>query len=879
MPAPTQLIEALAERYRVERELGMGGMATVYLAHDLRHDRKVALKVLRPELSAILGADRFLAEIKTTANLQHPHILPLHDSGEAGGMVFYVMPFIEGQSLRDRLNQEKQLPVDEAVRIGREVAEALDYAHRHGVIHRDIKPENILLHDGRALVADFGIALAVSRTDGSHRMTETGMSLGTPFYMSPEQAMGERDITARSDIYALGCVLYEMLTGEPPFTGPSAQAIIARVMTEQPRSLTLQRHTVPPHVEAAVGMALEKLPADRFATAAQFAEALASPGFATRPIGVVTGVAAGRGTPWKTIGVFAAPALILGLGAGWLSRKPAAAPVMRLQVTLEKIRPDGGMDLSPDGTMLAFGATDSTGPNHLYLRRLDRLEVQAVPAAGTAVSPVFSPDGQQIAYLDPPTSIRRISVQGTPSVLLTDSAAFAGIDWGKDGWIYYVDLQNSLARIPAGGGPRELLLVPDTVGVPSPLFAPSVLPNGKGVLLVTAGTGGGFQVQVLDLATRKLKLLVQGFRPRYAPPGRLLYATPDGSLFAAPFDQDRMAITGPAELVGSDLYSSIPGWVDFATSSTGTLVYLSVAGPHISGLNIVTVDRSGAEQVLPIPPTSFDVLSLSPDGKSVAAEVIHGADDGGDIVTFGLGDSVITRLTFRGLNRYPAWTPDGRRVAFSQFLDNERDLVWKPADGSGQEEILLKRPGPQFEVEFSRDGRWMIYRDGDANGGARGLGLRYRSMAPGGVDTVFFDSPGSDITPALSPDGRWLAYASDESGHMQILVRPFPPQSSGAVWQVSTTEGTEPVWSRSGGELFYKEAGWLMAAQVRTTPSFSVTARRRLFQIARYNSNPYHPRYAVLPGDQRFLMDRAVETNSPAQPVVVLNWMAGLGRR
>ena len=273
-----RLTGALAGRYRIERELGAGGMATVYLAHDVRHDRKVALKVLRPELSAILGGERFLAEIKTTANLQHPHILSLFDSGEADGLVFYVMPFVEGESLRDRLTRERQLPVDEAVRIATEVADALAYAHQHGVVHRDIKPENILLHGGHALVADFGIALAVSRSEGATRMTETGMSLGTPHYMSPEQAMGEREITPKADIYALGCVLYEMLAGEPPFTGPTPQAIIARVMTEEPRSLTLQRKTVPPHVEAAVRTALEKLPADRFESATAFGEALGDPG-------------------------------------------------------------------------------------------------------------------------------------------------------------------------------------------------------------------------------------------------------------------------------------------------------------------------------------------------------------------------------------------------------------------------------------------------------------------------------------------------------------------------------------------------------------------------------------------------------------------------
>src|SRR5215207_2611275 len=223
-----QLRSALADRYRLEHELGQGGMATVYLAHDLRHERKVAIKVLRPELAAVIGAERFVREIRTVAALQHPHILGLIDSGEVQGTAYYVMPFVEGESLRDRLSREKQLPVGDAVRIATEVASALDYAYRHGVIHRDVKPENVLLHDGAALVADFGISLALSEAGGT-RMTETGMSVGTPYYMSPEQAMGQREITARSDVYALGCVLYEMLLGEPPFTGPTAQAIVARV--------------------------------------------------------------------------------------------------------------------------------------------------------------------------------------------------------------------------------------------------------------------------------------------------------------------------------------------------------------------------------------------------------------------------------------------------------------------------------------------------------------------------------------------------------------------------------------------------------------------------------------------------------------------------
>src|SRR5688572_268215 len=286
-PVAERLTAALADRYRIERELGQGGMATVYLAEDLKHKRKVALKVLKPELAAVLGAERFVQEITTTAALQHPHILPLFDSGTADGFLYYVMPFIDGETLRARLDRETQLGVGEAVRIATAVADALDYAHRHGVIHRDIKPENILLHEGRPLVADFGIALAVSAAAGG-RMTETGLSLGTPHYMSPEQATADKEIGPRSDVYSLASVLYEMLTGDPPHTGASAQQIIMKIVTEEAAPVTTLRRSVPPHVAAAVAQALEKLPADRFDSARMFADALRDERFTHRAIGYHT---------------------------------------------------------------------------------------------------------------------------------------------------------------------------------------------------------------------------------------------------------------------------------------------------------------------------------------------------------------------------------------------------------------------------------------------------------------------------------------------------------------------------------------------------------------------------------------------------------------
>ncbi len=327
-----RLKTALADRYAIERELGAGGMATVYLAEDLKHHRPVGVKVLRPELAAVLGAERFLREIEVTANLHHPHILPLYDSGEADGFLYYVMPFVEGESLRDRLTREKQLPLDDALQFAREVADALSYAHSHDVIHRDIKPENILLEAGHAVIADFGIARAVTAA-GGEALTETGLSLGTPHYMSPEQATAEKDLTNRSDIYSLGCVLYEMLTGEPPHTGGSAQAIVMK---------TELRKSVPPHVAAATAKSLEKLAADRFATAKEFAEALMNSAF-TLPTTQATAVADAAATgPWNRLSVGLATALAAVATVafwGWL-RPASESPThpVRFAVTLPEYR-------------------------------------------------------------------------------------------------------------------------------------------------------------------------------------------------------------------------------------------------------------------------------------------------------------------------------------------------------------------------------------------------------------------------------------------------------------------------------------------------------------------------------------------------------------
>jgi serine/threonine-protein kinase len=430
-----RLTAALADRYAIERELGAGGMATVYLAEDLKHHRKVAVKVLRPELSAILGGDRFLAEIKVTANLQHPNILPLYDSGEADTFLYYVMPYLEGETLRDKMDREKQLSVEETVKLVESVAAALDYAHQHGVIHRDIKPENILLQSGQALVADFGIALAVSQAGGT-RLTETGLSLGTPHYMSPEQATGDRDLDAKSDVYSLGSVTYEMLVGEPPHVGNSVQAIVAKILSDTPAPVGRTRQLVPPNVDAAVQRAIAKSPADRFARAADFAAALTNPTFTLPGTAAVRSATGGKGGLWNPLSAgLAALAAVTTLLTIWaLSRPGPPAPVVRYSMALaeeEALAPVFGpsLALSPDGSRLVYAGPTLGGGNQLWLRERNQLNATPLPGTEGGYQPFFSPDGQRVGFL----IIQRARELNVVHLLLNAARRWVGADPGN-GW-------------------------------------------------------------------------------------------------------------------------------------------------------------------------------------------------------------------------------------------------------------------------------------------------------------------------------------------------------------------------------------------------------------------------------------------------------------
>ncbi len=898
----SRLQSALADRYRLEREVGAGGMATVYLAEDVRHDRRVALKVLRPELAAVIGAERFRAEIKLTANLQHPHILPLFDSGEAvvshqssvvgegpttddsrlTSFLYYVMPYIEGETLRDRLTREKQLAVPDALRIAEEVAGALDYAHRHNVVHRDIKPENILLHDGQALVADFGIALAASKAGGS-RMTETGMSLGTPHYMSPEQAMGEREITARSDVYALGAVLYEMLTGEPPFTGATAQAVVARVVTEAPRPLHAQRHTIPPHVEAAVMTALEKLPADRFASAADFAAALRNRGYATTtavPAAEPPAPKPFRRRDPKLMAALGLAAVAAGAALwGWLRPVPRE-PLTQFSLALRQSEtlqppPTGGggrLAISPDGRQIVF-AGPGQGSGQLWLRRLDQLT--SAPIAGTegGYSPFFSPDGRHVGFIRNGTTLRVASLDGTPTVTLLDTANTTSADWGSDGWVY-VEGGAGILRVRATGGPAE------------PVYAVSAERHEVGAEFLNALPDGGllyrlryggkgqndFQIAAMKVPNGTPKLLTQGVFARYAPSGHLLVVTAEGKLIAIPFDASKLELTGPPIALLEGVGVRAGGFsVDLALSESGTLVYTT--GGAIGARRAVWVTREGGASLVDPgwdPQGTINAIALSPDEKGLAVALSRNGKS--DIWVKALPSGPFSRITFSdtGSTR-PVWAPDGRSVLYlSDRTGSSVGPVYEHrADGTGNATLVFRGAMDWGQIVPARDGRWLVLRNAQPTGGIGIYGLRQGDTAA----IPLVASAATNMFPALSPDERWLAYASDESGTMEIYVRPFPETSS-ARWQVSTSGGAEPVWSRSGRQLYYINArNELVAADIRPGATFAVGEQRVLFSFAPFLRLGAIPSYAVSADDRRFMVLREGESSQESELIVAMHWM------
>ncbi len=873
---PERLLTALADRYRIERQLGEGGMATVYLAEDLKHDRRVALKVLKPELAAVLGGERFVVEIKTTASLQHPHILPLFDSGTADGFLYYVMPFVEGETLRNKLDRETQLGVEDAIRITTEVADALDYAHRHGVIHRDIKPANILMHDGRPTVADFGIALAVSAAAGG-RMTETGLSLGTPFYMSPEQATAEKEITARSDVYSLGCVLYEMLTGNPPHTGASAQQIIMKIVSEEAAPVTDVRKAAPPNVAAAVAKALEKLPADRFGSAKEFAEALADPNFLLPRTS--TGVAPGASPRRKLARIaLVAVAIPLAFAAG-LALSDDSEPVLRLGLDLPQGQtlvgePSARLAIAPDGLRFVYvGEGEGGSGSRLWTRDLRRQGATGLEGTDGASAPSFSPDGQRVAFVRD-GAVFVVNQAGDPPIMLTDGLDYGAwsVDWGPDGFIYFGG--RGIFRVSDEGGEIEQVVRQDDERRLH--LAPRVLPNGRGIVfaLGQTETWSDNVIALADLETRELKVLTPGVAAGYAESGHLLVVRANGQLDVAPFEQRGLDFSGPPRTVGTGIGIGERGGVDLAISKSGTLLYTT--GVQEPRRQVVLVDEGGFEKPMEVGWTGpWESVVLSPDERQLLVGTGFGASPQLWVRTLESGQ--MTRLTTEGeLNRRPVWSEDGKTVTFISHRGEFRAVYRKRADGVGSAEPVLELSEHVDEVDWSPGEEWLVYRTGMTGGEGRDIHAWHVGGDSGQV-AIAANPTFDERSPSLSPDGQWLAYTAFESGTSQVYVRSFPDADRFRI-QISVGTGRAPVWSSDGRALFYVEGDGsverLVAVTVRGDSAFSVERRRELFRTEPYFVTGTASAFDYWDGDEAFVMIRRDESMAQGDLILIRNFFA-----
>ena len=920
-----QLNAALAGRYLIEEEIGHGGMATVYRAVDVKHNRKVAVKVLRQDIGAALGPERFLSEIEVTANLQHPNLLPLFDSGEvhvsssegadaeSRSLLFYVMPYIEGQTLRQRLQREGQLPVDEALRITASIAGALDYAHRQGVVHRDLKPENILMHEQQPLVMDFGIALAVSNA-GGERLTQLGISLGTPQYMSPEQATGDREVDARSDIYSLGAVLYEMLVGASPHAGSSVQAVIAKVIMDRPASVRETRELVPVHVDVAIARALAKLPADRYSSASDFARALtgehalvpheAVPRAAevrlvrSGPLGAL-GAAMARPVVRRAV-VGSAWTVMLG-GAGAIGAIGALAwyavptpPYQKFPVAIPDSLaiPGSGRSvaISPDGRQLALVGAVSGQASRLLTRPMAGVAFGPLHGTESALSPAFSPDGANLLYVAG-GRLWKVSSQGGAPLPLADSTD-GGHSWGDANAVVFTR-RGAVWRVPSGGGTPQLVARADSAHGVRALAWPDVLPGSKHALITLVRAAGAAadssHIGVVSLADGAVTDLgVVGTGARFAAPEHFIYATADGSLWAVPFSVSKRTITGPKALLANGVSVDAAGAADVAVSTGGTVIYAAKADASLSGGNrrvaVTIADKAGAVKATGGQVGEYYAPRVSPDGARIALTVRE-AGVRTDVWIYEVATGHLDPLTRDALSQGPEWL-DARRLVFRYNFQGGR-YVMQPWDHSAAAQPFLSPNGGAAGTSAVGSislgpsaGYLAVIR---FTGGRRSLAKRQDiHIAPMGKpddQRVLISTDASELSPRISPNGRWLTYTSNESGTFQVYVVPVP--GPGSRVPVSIEQGIEPTWSRDGHTLYYVSHGLMLAARIDESSGFRATRQDTLFNFEEkgYVVRPPNARapslgfYDVFAnGDFAVLSRAAVGDSTRTNVIALMHW-------
>ena len=871
--------------YKVLEKIGQGGMGEVYRAEDTNLSREVAIKVLPEQFTQDpQRLARFEREAKLLASLNHPNIAAIYGLEEADGVRFLALELVPGDTLAERV-AKGPMPVEEALEVCRQIAEGMEAAHENGVIHRDLKPANVKVTPaGQVKILDFGLAKAFEAeppvTDISQsptlteEMTRAGVILGTAAYMSPEQAKGEA-VDKRADIFAFGCVLYELLTGKRTFDGKTITETLAKILEGEPNWVALPDST-PLRIKELLQDCLQKEAHDRLHDIAnvriQIKKALKEP---ASPTDVVSAIQPVQQRWGMTVGLVVG-AVIAGLAA-WLLMQPSSPeqPLSRFVIRLSPpvvllIGNSNALAISPDGRHFVYRGVGEGG-RQLYLRSLDDFVDKPIPGTeGYSGSPFFSPDGKSIGFFAD-NKLKKTSLAGGSPITLCDalSGGRSG-DWFEDTIVFGATLPSGrgLYQVSANGGEPEMLATVNSDEGEGAYSDPDFLPDGKDFLF-NIRLDTGFQTALLSLETGEQKVLLENARQaRYLSTGHLVYEqSRTGNLMVVPFDLAALEETGDSVPVVQGVRQSPVGSVDYAISDNGTLVYVPSTSTGGFRLTLVWVDRQGQATPLIEDRQVYFGPRLSPDGQRVAVEVRSDVNQGGDIWIYDIGHGTRMRLTVEGTNQSPVWTPDGTRVTFNSIRDGPRDLYWKPADGSGQAEPLLKSENALVPASRSPDGELLAFYD---TSGARDIWVLPREGDASPFVATAFDERSS----MFSPDGRWLAYVSDESGRDEVYVQPYP--GPGGKWPISTEGGTEPRWSADGRELFYRLGDKMMVVEVQSEPAFT-SGRPQLVFEGPYLLGTSVANYDISPDGQRFLMIK-VEEGQQDQINVVLNWFEELKR-
>jgi Tol biopolymer transport system component/tRNA A-37 threonylcarbamoyl transferase component Bud32 len=870
--------------YELLASIGAGGMGEVYRARDTRLERTVAVKVLPSHLAASAESrQRFEREARTISQLSHPHICALYDVGREGETEYLVMEYLEGETLSDRL-LKGALPFEQVLRFGTEIADALDKAHRSGVVHRDLKPGNVMLTKSGVKLLDFGLAKAMAvpgstsgasltalQTQMGSNLTQEGTILGTFQYMAPEQLEG-KEADARTDIFAFGTLLYEMATGRKAFSGGSQASLISSIMGSEPAPISTVAPMTPPAFDRVVRTCLAKDPDDRWQTAHDVGVQLKWIQEGGSAAGLPAPVAARRKSrerlAWAIAGLFA---LIAALAtAGYLRRAPKAPQAVRASILppsgtlFEPI--DGPVALSPDGRQIAFSAKDAEGDSSIWVRSLDSPQAQKLEGTRDSYDPFWSPDGRFVGYGG--NGLFKFEVPGGPAQKIADMADGRGCSWNRDNVILFAKSGASpLFRVSASGGPVEQVTRLDKSRGEIGHWRPQFLPDGKHFLYLARcepSQNSGIYVGSLD--SRETKRVADiDVTTSFAPPGFLLFIR-EKTLMAQPFDSKGLRVAGEPVVVGRDVqYVATWGSAAFATSDNGVLAY---QGASPAARQLVWFDRSG-KRISTLGPDSeyADDPHISPDGSRVAIKRLDPATRSNDLWILDVSRGIGSRFTFDPARESdPVWSAGGDRLFFSSNKAGIGDLYEKAASGAGSENLLLKSDLWKEPLDVSSDGRWLLYRVRDPKN-ARDIWLL--SLSGDRKATPLLATPFDEDEGRFSQDGRWLAYKSNETGKPEVFVQPFPP--TGQKWQVSTSGGSSPRWTSGGRELVYFEPpDKCKLVEIRTAPSFQVSVPKDLFTTPRAQGSD------VARDGQRLLINLPAAEVAPNPMTIVLNWAAGL---